>query len=65
MISSSFPAEQVRQLAAAGHPYFAELPHLDVTIVDLPTGHWPMGSRPADLAGELLRAADPARTVPP
>jgi pimeloyl-ACP methyl ester carboxylesterase len=57
MISSSFPAEQVRQLAAEGHPYFAELPHLDVTIVDLPTGHWPMWSRPADLATELLRAA--------
>jgi pimeloyl-ACP methyl ester carboxylesterase len=57
MISSSFPAEQIGQLAADGHPYFAELPHLDVTIVDLPTGHWPMWSRPADLATELLRAA--------
>jgi hypothetical protein len=36
---------------------FAEvtrLEHLDV--VDLPTGHWPMWSRPADLA-ETIRAA--------
>lgn len=31
----------------------AELDHLDV--VDLPTGHWPMWSRPGDLA-ELIRA---------
>jgi pimeloyl-ACP methyl ester carboxylesterase len=57
MITSEFPAEQVRQLTAEGHPYFAELPHLDVTIVDLPTGHWAMWSRPDDLATELLRAA--------
>lgn len=63
MISSSFPAEQIHKLAADGHPYFAELSHLDVTIVDLPTGHWPMWSRPQDLATELRRAADSSPTT--
>ncbi|MDX6204724.1 MAG: hypothetical protein QOF39_781 [Frankiales bacterium] len=49
--------------AADGHPYFAELSHLDVTIVDLPTGHWPMWSRPQDLATELRRVADSSPTT--
>lgn len=57
MITSSFPAEQIHRLAAEGHPYFTELPQLDVTIVDLPTGHWPMWSRPDDLAAALDAAA--------
>jgi hypothetical protein len=51
----------VRQLVAAGHPFFVELADLDVTIVDLPTGHWPMWSRPADLAAALDAAARQAR----
>ena len=28
----------------------------DVTWVDLPTGHWPMLTRPADLAATLVAA---------
>lgn len=36
---------QRQELAAANHPLFAELNRLDVTYVDLPTGHWPMWSR--------------------
>ena len=28
----------------------------DVTYVDLPTGHWPMFSRPRDLAGVIVDA---------
>ncbi len=57
MVCCSIPSAQVRELARAGHPMFAEvasLAHLDV--VDLPTGHWPMWSRPRDLA-EVIRAA--------
>ena len=34
-----------------------ELGELDVTYVDLPTGHWPMFSRPADLAAVITTAA--------
>ena len=57
LINSSFSSETVKELAAAGHPYFAELTRLNVTHADLPTGHWPMWSRPDDLAAELRRAA--------
>ncbi|XBH22809.1 alpha/beta fold hydrolase [Jonesiaceae bacterium BS-20] len=51
LICCSMPGAQVLDLAHAGHPMFAEVAnfqHLDV--VDLPTGHWPMWSRPLDLA---------------
>ena len=30
----------------------------DLTLVDLPTGHWPMLSRPADLADIIAAEAD-------
>ncbi len=53
MITSSFPAEQIRTLMAEGHPYFVEAAKLEPTIVDLPTGHWPMWSRADDLARAL------------
>jgi hypothetical protein len=35
----------------------AELTHLQVSLIDLPTGHWPMWSRPGDLAAALMEAA--------
>ncbi len=57
LISCEFPAEAIRRYTAEGAPYFAELPHLDVTIVDLPTGHYPMWSRTDDLVDELLALA--------
>jgi hypothetical protein len=45
------PSSQVLGLVKAGHPMFAEVANLkSVRWVDLPTGHWPMWSRPADLA---------------
>ena len=58
LVCCSIPSAQVRELADAGHPMFAEvanLQHLD--LVDLPTGHWPMWSRPEDLAQVLAAAA--------
>ncbi|MET2011527.1 alpha/beta fold hydrolase [Microbacterium chocolatum] len=55
LVCCSLPSAQVRELADAGHPMFAEVALLDdVTVVDLPTGHWPMWSRTADLA-ETIR----------
>ena len=39
------------ELVKVGHPMFAEVANLkSVDYVDLPTGHWPMWSRPSDLA---------------
>lgn len=50
-VCCSMPSSQVRELVAAGHPLFAEVGRFkDVGYVDLPTGHWPMWSRPSELA---------------
>jgi len=56
LVASSFTLEQVHDLVSAGHPWFAELGRLQVDEVALPTGHWPMWSRPRELA-EVLTAA--------
>jgi pimeloyl-ACP methyl ester carboxylesterase len=53
LVGSSFTGAQVVELIAQGHPMFTPLGDLDVTYVDLPTGHWPMLSRPDDLADIL------------
>ncbi|MGC5162149.1 alpha/beta fold hydrolase [Rhodococcus sp. DT1] len=58
LVCCSIPSAQVMELADAGHPMFAEVSTLgDVDVVDLPTGHWPMWSRPGDLAHILAAAA--------
>ncbi|TCI99902.1 alpha/beta fold hydrolase [Aeromicrobium sp. IC_218] len=58
LVCCSIPGAQVRELAAAGHPMFAEVAGLErLEVVDLPTGHWPMWSRPGDLAGVICAAA--------
>lgn len=57
LVCCSIPGAQVLELARAGHPMFAEVAVLaDLEVVDLPTGHWPMWSRPGVLA-EVIRAA--------
>jgi pimeloyl-ACP methyl ester carboxylesterase len=60
LVTSSFPSGEVTRLAAEGHPFFAELPRLKVSYADLPTGHWPMWSRPVDLAAALAGTASAA-----
>ncbi|MFV9453259.1 alpha/beta fold hydrolase [Rhodococcus sp. NM-2] len=58
VICTSFPSEVIQQMAGAGHPMAAELAQIaKVDYVDLPTGHWPMWSRPADLATAIDTAA--------
>ncbi len=57
VIACEMPGSLLRNLMEAGHPYVAELSrHRNYEIVDLPTGHWPMFTRPADL-GEAIAAA--------
>ncbi|MEV6100259.1 alpha/beta hydrolase [Nocardia sp. NPDC051981] len=54
VICCSFPSELVQQLRDAGEPpLFRELRNIDAEYVDLPTGHWPMWSKPEELA-ELI-----------
>ncbi|MEV0295428.1 alpha/beta hydrolase [Nocardia sp. NPDC050710] len=51
VICCSFSAEQGKQARDGGEFMFAELRRVDADYVDLPTGHWPMWSRPKELAG--------------
>ncbi len=57
LVCCSIPSAQVLAMAREGHPMFAEVAQLEtLDVVDLPTGHWPMWSRAADLA-EVIRSA--------
>ncbi|WP_010204256.1 alpha/beta fold hydrolase [Salinibacterium sp. PAMC 21357] len=57
LVCCSISSEQVLALVEDGHPMFAEVANLEhVDIIDLPTGHWPMWSRPRDLATVILSA---------
>jgi pimeloyl-ACP methyl ester carboxylesterase len=59
IIACEFPSEQLRAWIAQGHPYVAELAALrDVEYIDLPTGHWPQFTRPAELGEAILAAVD-------
>ncbi len=58
LIACSIPSEVMMQMARAGHPMMAEVATLrDLELVDLPTGHWPMWSRPSELAAAISTAA--------
>jgi pimeloyl-ACP methyl ester carboxylesterase len=52
LISCTFPAEQIAEMTAAGHPFFAGL--TEARIRPLATGHWPMLSEPDALAAALV-----------
>lgn len=58
LVCCSMPSAQILELAQAGHPMFAEVAKFDhVEVMDLPTGHWPMWSRPEALAKMIGNAA--------
>ncbi len=57
VIATTFTPEQGRALAESGNPVFAEMAGIEMH--HLPTGHWPMFSRPAELAGLLATLAGP------
>ena len=66
MICTGYTVEQY-QTYAREHPdwaFLAGIPELrNITWIDLPTSHWPMWSRPRDLAaiiGDVAKAATPA-----
>jgi pimeloyl-ACP methyl ester carboxylesterase len=64
IVCTSYTSEQYREAAKEGYAWLAGLDEIrDVTWVDLPTGHWPMWSRPKELAaiiGDVARAHAPA-----
>ena len=49
LVTCIFPLEQAQAMLKDRHPMFAGF-RPDVRLVALPTGHWPMFSRPRDLA---------------
>jgi pimeloyl-ACP methyl ester carboxylesterase len=53
LITCSIPLAQVKEMIAAGHPWFAELAGPQWSLLELPTGHWPMFSVPEPLADRL------------
>jgi len=57
VITCEFPSATIRELMASGHPYVAELAKVhDATLVDLPTGHWPQFTKPAELGAAIVAA---------
>jgi pimeloyl-ACP methyl ester carboxylesterase len=61
VIACEFPTEMLRAWMAQGHPFTRELAKIhDVTLVDLPTGHWPQFTRPQDLGAAILASIGPA-----
>jgi pimeloyl-ACP methyl ester carboxylesterase len=63
VVCTGFSSEQYREAMKEGYPFLAGLAELrDVTYLDLPTSHWPMWSRPRELAtilGDVARGASP------
>ena len=61
VICTGFSSDQVKAAVDEGYPWLGGLAELrDVTYIDLPTSHWPMWSRPDDLAaviGDIARSA--------
>ena len=54
VVCTAFPAEDYRSYAEQGAPFLAALQEFTaLELVDLPTGHWPMWSKPSELA-ELI-----------
>ena len=63
VIATGFPSEEYKKGVEQGWAFLAGLGELrDVTWVDLPTSHWPMWSRPQELAaiiGDVAKAHGP------
>jgi pimeloyl-ACP methyl ester carboxylesterase len=59
VIACEFPSSVLTEWITSGHPYVAELARIrDVDYVDLPTGHWPQFTKPAELGAAILVAVE-------
>ena len=67
IIATGYSAADYRK-GAAEHPewsFLAGIPELhDITWIDLPTSHWPMWSRPAEVAAIIGKVATKAGAAP-
>lgn len=58
VVCTAFPSADCRSFAEQGAGFLAGLlDHVALSYVDLPTGHWPMWSRPVELAEVIDQAA--------
>ncbi|QCR18767.1 alpha/beta fold hydrolase [Agrococcus sp. SGAir0287] len=58
LVATAFSGEEYRSYAEQGARFLAGLgEQRALTIVDLPTGHWPMWSKPAELASIIAERA--------
>jgi pimeloyl-ACP methyl ester carboxylesterase len=63
VVCTGFPSEQIKDAVKKGYTWLGGLAELrDVTYVDLPTSHWPMWSRPQELAAVIGDVAQDAST---
>ncbi len=64
VIATAYTSDQYKEYVKEGYGFLAGLPELrNLTWVDLPTSHWPMWSRPKELAqiiGDIARRAGEA-----
>jgi pimeloyl-ACP methyl ester carboxylesterase len=64
VVCTGFTSEQYKDALKEGYSFLAGLAELrDVAWVDLPTSHWPMWSRPQELAAIIGDVARGASTV--
>jgi pimeloyl-ACP methyl ester carboxylesterase len=62
VIACEFPSSRILEWIREGESYVAELGRLhDVEYVDLPTGHWPQFTKPAELGEAILAAVERTR----
>jgi pimeloyl-ACP methyl ester carboxylesterase len=54
VILTTFTAAQAKEMTDSGNPLFKEMDDPNLTFVELPTGHYPMFSRPQELTEILL-----------
>jgi pimeloyl-ACP methyl ester carboxylesterase len=65
VICTGFSSEQVKDAVSEGYAWLGGFTELrNVTWVDLPTSHWPMWSRPRELAAVLSDVARAAVSPP-
>ena len=63
VICTGFTSQEYKDAVKEGYPWLAGLTELrDVTWVDLPTSHWPMWSRPKELAAIISDIANQTRS---
>jgi len=61
VIACEFSTAQLRDWMAQDHPAMRELAKIrDVGCIDLPTGHWPQFTKPAELGQAILASVAPA-----